>query len=88
MNADETEQAASNRAEASFEPARFPNLLLKPFGDKETTFERLRISSADQPDRPLRFGTTPGNSQDRRYHQQRSGSNLNAKKPRRTYCPM
>lgn len=88
MNAVETEQAASHRAEASFNPARFPNLLLEALENNETTLERLRVGSVNQPDRPLRFGATQGNSPDRRYHRQRSGANLNAKNPRRTYWLM
>ncbi|MFW5397915.1 MAG: hypothetical protein XXXNARYT_003643 [Candidatus Accumulibacter regalis] len=48
MNAVEIEQAITDLAEQSFDPANFPYAFLEAFGNKETTIKRLRAGASNK----------------------------------------
>ncbi len=50
MNAVEIEQAVTDLAEQSFDPAEFPYAFLEAFGNKETTLKRLRAGASNKSD--------------------------------------
>lgn len=50
MNAVEIEQAITDLAERSFDPAEFPYLFLEAFGSKATTIKRLRAGASNKSD--------------------------------------
>ena len=50
MNAVEIEQAITDLAEQSFDPAEFPYAFLEAFGNKATTIKRLRVGASNKSD--------------------------------------
>ncbi len=50
MNAVEIEQAVTDLAEQSFDPAVFPYAFLEAFGNKETTIKKLRVGGSNKSD--------------------------------------
>ena len=50
MNAVEIEQAITDLAEQSFDPAEFPYAFLEAFGNKATTIKRLRAGASNKSD--------------------------------------
>ena len=50
MNAVEIEQAITDLAEQSFDPANFPYAFLEAFGNKTTTIKRLRAGASNKSD--------------------------------------
>jgi hypothetical protein len=50
LNAVEIEQAITDLAEQSFDPANFPYAFLEAFGNKETTIKRLRAGASNKSD--------------------------------------
>lgn len=50
MNAVEIEQAITDLAEQSFDPAIFPYAFLEAFGNKDTTIKRLRAGASNKSD--------------------------------------
>jgi hypothetical protein len=48
LNAVEIEQAITDLAEQSFDPANFPYAFLEAFGNKETTIKRLRAGASNK----------------------------------------
>lgn len=50
MNAAEIEEAVSELASATFDPAEFPFQFLAAFGNKATTIKRLRDGASNKSD--------------------------------------
>ena len=50
MNAVEIEEAVSQLAEQTFDPAEFPFAFLRAFGNKEVTIKRLRKGESNKSD--------------------------------------